>query len=190
MPVDILLLAIIILNICFAISIVFFERKTSEIALAWRTLLVFIPLSGFLFYLLFGQNFYRTHHFLIKAKDDQKVQELVNEQLREVSRLENLNKDERENKFLRVIRMLLVSNNSIVLDNNSIEIYTSGPDKFQALFSAIELAKVFIHVEYYIFKPDQLGSEFAAPLTRKVKEGVEVRVLVDGLPFSMVPAAG
>ena len=189
MPVDILLLAIVILNFCFAISIVFFERKTPEIALTWLTLLFFIPLLGFLFYLLFGQNFYRTHLFRIKANDDQKVQELVTEQLGEVARLENMSNDERENKFLRVIRMLLVSNNSIVSDNNTLEIYTNGPEKFQALFSAIEQAKEFIHVEYYIFKPDHLGSELAALLTRKAQEGVEVRVLVDGLPFSMVPAS-
>ena len=55
------------------------------------------------------------------------------------------------------------------------------------VFSAIEQAKDFVHVEYYYISPDGLGTEMAAILTRKATEGVEVRVLVDGLPFSVVP---
>jgi cardiolipin synthase len=184
---DLIFLAIAILNICFGISIVFFERKTPEIALAWLTLLVFIPVLGFLVYIAFGQNFYRARLFKVKEEDDRKGQELVAGQLTEVARLEKVSGDERENRFLRVIRMLLVSNRALVSDNNTIEIYTNGHDKFRALFSAIEQAKDFVHVEYYYISADGLGTEMAALLTRKAKEGVEVRVLVDGLPFSVVP---
>jgi cardiolipin synthase len=187
MAVDLIIGAIVILNICFGISIVFFERKTPEIALAWLTLLVFIPVLGFLFYIAFGQNFYRARLFRIKAEDDKQVQELVADQLSEVARLENLSTDERENTFLRVIRMLLVSNRAIVSDNNKIEIYTNGHDKFKALFAAIDGAKDFVHVEYYYISPDNLGAEMVSHLTKKAKDGVEVRVLVDGLPFSVVP---
>ncbi|MFA4877792.1 MAG: cardiolipin synthase [Methanoregula sp.] len=183
---DPILLAIVILNICFGISIVFFERKTPEIALAWLTLLVFIPVLGFLFYLAFGQNFYRARLFRIKADDDRKFQELVAEQLSELARLEKVSDSEEKNKFLRVIRMLLVSNYALVSDNNTIEIYTNGHDKFKALFAAVEQAKDFVHVEYYYITPDRLGTEFAELLTKKAKEGVEVKVLVDGLPFTVV----
>ena len=185
--IDLIILAVVILNICFGISIVFFERKTPEIALAWLTLLVFIPLLGFLLYLAFGQNFYRARLFRMKGAGDQKVQEFVTEQLAEVARLEKMPGDEQLTRFLRVIRMLLVSNHAIISDNNKIEIYTNGHDKFKALFAAIEGAKDFVHVEYYYISADDLGTEMAALLTKKAKEGVEVRVLVDGLPFSVVP---
>lgn len=185
--IELIIIAIVILNICFGISIVFFERKTPEIALAWLTLLVFIPLLGFLFYLAFGQNFYRARLFRMKGAGDQKVLDLVTGQLAEVARLEKVPGDEQLFRFLRVIRMLLVSNHAVVSDNNTIEIYTNGHDKFKALFAAIEGAKEFVHVEYYYISADGLGTEMAALLTRKAKEGVEVRVLVDGLPFSVVP---
>lgn len=181
-------LAILVINVIFGIGIVFFERKTPETALAWLTLLVFIPILGFILYLAFGQNYYRTILFRMKEEDDRKLHELVTGQLAEVARLGKERGDERENRFLRVIRMLLVSDNSLVSDNNTIEIYTNGPDKFRALFSAIEQAKEFVHVEYYIIKADGLGSELAALLTKKAREGVEVRVLFDGLPFSRVPS--
>jgi cardiolipin synthase len=184
---DPILLAIVVLNICFGISIVFFERKTPEIALAWLTLLVFIPLLGFLLYLAFGQNFYRARLFKNKGEDDQKILDMVAEQLTELARLETLSESEEKNRFLRVIRMLLVSNHALVSDNNTIEIYTNGHDKFRALFSAIEQARDFVHVEYYYISADGLGTEMAALLTKKAKEGLDVRVLVDGLPFSVVP---
>ncbi|HNX17177.1 MAG TPA: cardiolipin synthase [Methanoregula sp.] len=186
---DLILLAIVILNICFGISIVFFERKSPEIALAWLTLLVFIPVAGFILYLVFGQNFYRARLFRVKAGDDKEIQDRVSGQLSEVTRLETIKKDERKNKFLRVIRTLLVNNRSIVTDNNNIEIYTNGHDKFKALFAAVEQAKEFIHVEYYYISPDRMGTQFAELLTKKAREGVEVRVLVDGLPFSIVPTS-
>lgn len=184
---DIILFTILILNIFFGISIVFFERKTPEIALAWLTLLVFLPVLGFLLYLAFGQNFYRARLFRLKEEDDRRGQERVTTQLVKVAELEKVQGVERENRFLRVIRMLLVANNALVTTNNTIAIYTNGHDKFRALFAAIEGAKDYVHVQYYYISPDGLGTEMAALLTKKAKEGVEVRVLVDGLPFSVVP---
>jgi cardiolipin synthase len=178
---DFLIIAIVVLNICFAISIVFFERKTPEIALAWLTVLVFIPVLGFLLYIVFGRNFYRTRLFKIKAEDEKKVQDQVASQLKDVTRIEEQEDNERYNRFLRVIRMLLVSNNAIVTRDNTIEIYTNGIDKFKALFAAIEKATEFIHVQYFYIAPDGMGTELAALLTRKAQEGVEVKVLVDGL---------
>jgi cardiolipin synthase len=183
---DLLIIAIVVLNICFAISIVFFERKTPEIALAWLTVLVFIPVLGFLLYIVFGRNFYRTRLFKIKAEDEKKVQDQVASQLKDVTRIEEQEDNERYNRFLRVIRMLLVSNNAIVTRDNTIEIYTNGIDKFKALFAAIEKATEFIHVQYFYIAPDGMGTELAALLTRKAQEGVEVKVLVDGLPFTTV----
>jgi cardiolipin synthase len=184
---DFIYLVIVILNIFFGISIVFFEHKSPETALAWLTLLAFIPVLGFLVYLAFGQNYYRTRLFRIKEEDDRKVRDLVTSQLTKVAQLETVQGDERENRFLRVIRMLLVSNKAIVSENNTLEIYTNGQDMFKAFFAAIEQAKDFVHIEFYFIAPDNLGTELAALLTRKAKEGVEVRVLVDGLPFSVVP---
>lgn len=184
---DIILFTILLLNIGFGISIVFFERKTPEIALAWLTLLVFIPVLGFLLYLAFGQNFYRARLFRMKEEDDRREQERVQTQLVQVAEFEKMHGSERENRFLRVIRMLLVSNNALLSMNNTLEIYTNGHDKFRALFAAIEGAKDFVHVQYYYIAPDGLGTEMAALLTKKAQQGVEVRVLVDGLPFSVVP---
>lgn len=175
---------VILLNICFAISIVFFERKTPEIALAWLTVLVFIPVAGFLIYLAFGRNFYRTRLFQIKEEDDKKIEQKVSAQLGDITRIDEASDDEKRDRFLRVMRMLLRSNNAFVTRNNSIEIYTDGVEKFKALFGAIDTAENFIHVQYFYISADGLGSELRDLLTKKAREGVEVKVLIDGLPFT------
>ena len=123
---DLLLpIIIIVLNICFAISIIFFERKTPEIALAWLTVLVFLPVLGFLVYLAFGRNFYRTSLFKLKEDEDKKLESLVTAQIKDITRIDEESNDENKDRFLRVIRMLLTSNNALVTQNNTVETFLS-----------------------------------------------------------------
>ena len=53
--------------------------------------------------------------------------------------------------------------------------------KFQDLIKDIRAAKKFIHIEYYIFRFDDLGKAIINELKEKVDEGIEVRLLVDGM---------
>lgn len=65
--------------------------------------------------------------------------------------------------------------------NNEIVIYTDGERKFQELFNSIENAKDHIHMEYYIIRNDDLGNKLLNLLSKKAKEGVEVRLLYDSV---------
>jgi cardiolipin synthase len=65
--------------------------------------------------------------------------------------------------------------------NNEIEIYTDGERKFQELFNSLENAKDHIHMEYYIIRNDDLGNKLFDILSKKAKEGVEVRLLYDSV---------
>ncbi len=79
------LLAIgVILNGIAAISIVFLERKNPTSALAWLTILIFLPFFGFLIYLAFGQNFHRERMFRIKERDDRFLSGIIASQLEEL----------------------------------------------------------------------------------------------------------
>ena len=40
---------------------------------------------------------------------------------------------------------------------NTVKTYTNGEEKFRSLFNDIRKAKKFIHIEYYIFRLDDLG---------------------------------
>ena len=48
-------------NFIFIFAVLFFERKSSAARLAWIMVLAFIPIVGFIFYLVFNQNLSRMH---------------------------------------------------------------------------------------------------------------------------------
>ena len=54
-----------------------------------------------------------------------------------------------------------------------------GEDKFAALLPALRQAKHFIFLEYFIVEEGEMWGQVLSILVEKVKQGVEVRVLVD-----------
>ena len=64
---------------------------------------------------------------------------------------------------------------------NEVQTYINGEDKFRELFNDIREAKSFIHIQYYIFRYDDLGKALIRELKEKIKDGVEVRLLIDGM---------
>src|SRR5690606_4707647 len=75
--------------------------------------------------------------------------------------------------------LFLSNNHALMTNDNKLDIFTDGKEKFHALFKDIEAAKHHIHLQYYIFRDDQLGTKLIDLLTKKAKEGVEVKVLYD-----------
>ncbi len=75
--------------------------------------------------------------------------------------------------------MNMTTDHSLYTQNNDLEIFTDGRDKFDSLFKDIAAAKKNIHVLYYIIQNDVYGNRLLEALTEKAKEGVEVRLLYD-----------
>lgn len=60
-------------------------------------------------------------------------------------------------------------------------IYTDGNQKFDALISAIDSAESFVFLQYYIIREDILFERICRHLRTKIKEGIKVYVLADGV---------
>jgi cardiolipin synthase len=178
---------ILFINVILAIIIVFFERRNPTAALAWVVILLFFSIAGFFLYLVFGQNFYKKRLFRLKEQDDRHLHALVSEQKKELLSAKETFADPRFARYREMIYMLLNSNQAYLTRDNRVEIYTDGNDKFRALLEAIEGAQDHIHMEYYILRTDEMGGKVIDSLTRKAREGVEVRWLYDALGCSKVP---
>ena len=63
----------------------------------------------------------------------------------------------------------------------SVELLDDGDKKMQALEKALLEARHHIHMEYYIWEPDRVGSHFRDLLAAAAARGVEVRVLYDAV---------
>lgn len=75
-----------------------------------------------------------------------------------------------------------------VYDKSSVKYFPLGEDKFKQLLIELEQAKDFIFLEYFIVNEGIMWGQVLDILARKVKEGVEVRMMYDGTcEFSTLP---
>ena len=58
---------IVLINIFLALVIVFFQRRSPQTVWTWLLLLYFIPILGFVMYLIIGQDFHKSRMFKAKA---------------------------------------------------------------------------------------------------------------------------
>ena len=175
----VLLSILFILNFFFAGIILFLERKDASATWAWLLVLTFIPFLGFILYLIFGQNL--TREKLFQWEDIKKIgiEHLINEQIQQLRSDSFPFKDQYANAYKDLIYLQLANNGAILTQNNDVKIFYDGKEKFESLFHDVEKAKDHIHLQYYIFRDDQIGVKLIELLTKKAKEGVKVRVLYD-----------
>jgi cardiolipin synthase len=64
---------------------------------------------------------------------------------------------------------------------HAVTFYYEGRQAFDDMLAAIAEAKHHIHLEFFIFQPDQAGRQFIEALARKAREGVHVRLLYDAM---------
>jgi cardiolipin synthase A/B len=63
---------------------------------------------------------------------------------------------------------------------NKLKFHDGGVDAYADLMTLIDGAKRSIHIETYVLKADETGSAIVERLTARAKEGVQVRLLIDG----------
>ena len=171
---------IVIINLIFALIIVFFQRRNPKTVWAWLLLLYFIPILGFVLYLIIGQDFYKTRMF--KAKDiEGDLKYAVRKQEETIYKRRLKLHDPVMDNYRDIILYNLEAGQAVLTDNNDIRIYTDGKEKFRALYNEIKAAKKYIHIQYYIFRNDELWQAIEPLLIEKAKQGIEVRVLFDSM---------
>ncbi|WP_411842619.1 cardiolipin synthase [Salinicoccus sp. HZC-1] len=178
---SIITLIIIGINFLLAIGLIFLERRSAQSVWAWILVLFFLPVVGFIIYMLFGRTIYNQKIFIIQEDDKVGMEHLVQDQLDELSNNSLDFSNPVAEKHKKLIHMLLYNNQSFLTVNNSIETFTNGRDKFDSLLEDIRNAKDHIHFQYYIFRLDNLGKELYEALLQKQKEGVTVRFLYDDI---------
>ncbi|MFC2948979.1 cardiolipin synthase [Virgibacillus sediminis] len=169
------------LNIGLAASIVFLERKDATSAWAWLMVLMFIPIAGFILYLIFGKPISNRQIFSWDTKSKLGVKTAVQAQLRalEDGTLKFMHPEIEEYKSLLYLH--LRNDDAIFTQNNAVEVFTDGEKKFSSLIQDLQRAKDHIHLQYYILRNDALGNRIAEVLIKKANEGVQVRLLYDDM---------
>lgn len=177
----VLLGSVMIANFVLAFTVIFLERKNASSTWAWLMVLFFIPILGFILYLLFGRRLSGERIFTLDTKSRLGIEKAVQSQL-DIITSDNLPfKQEVLKPYKELFYLHLKNNDAIYSQNNRVELYTDGLDKFTALIYDLEQAQDHIHLLYYIIRHDQLGTKIADVLIKKAKQGVEVRFLYDDM---------
>jgi len=177
---------ILFINILLAILIVFFERRNPSVTWAWLMILFFVPILGFLLYLFLGQDLRKKKLFALKEEEDQ-IERMVHRQ-EEILSQKDIELDYPNIKECKdIIYLHLVGHNALYTQKNNVQIFNNGNDKFKKMIKDIKKAKKFIHIEYYIIRNDWLGRKIVELLTQKAREGVEVKLLYDGMGCIWLP---
>ncbi len=157
------------------------ERREPAKSWAWIAVLVFVPVVGLVVYVLFGRNWRKRKMFSRKGILDEEYIEAVS--ARQFSTLSSpvLSATPEIENNAGTIRLMLGNSKALLAVHNRVEILQNGRATFGSLLEALKRAKRSIHLEYYIFEDDRLGRKVAKILMRKAAEGVEVRLIYDGV---------
>ncbi|MDR1593581.1 MAG: cardiolipin synthase [Prevotellaceae bacterium] len=146
----------------------------------WVIVLYFLPVIGLILYIFFGQNYRKTKIFSRKALKDMKyLDRLKRQQILMLRKSEIFEDYPEKTGFKNIMTLLLNNSKAIITERNSIEMYHTGTQTFDAIKEALLSAKDHIHMEFYIIEDDEIGNEIKKILIRKAKEGVKVRVIYD-----------
>ena len=90
-------------------------------------------------------------------------------------------------EYEKLVKYNLETSGAVLTGDNQVEIFTDGVEKFDDLIEEMRKARQYIHIQYYIIKNDEVFKTMIPVLKEKVSQGVEVRILYDGMGGRFMP---
>ncbi|MCK7552757.1 cardiolipin synthase [Marinobacter goseongensis] len=150
--------------------------RTAQGALAWIIGLVAVPYLAVPMFLLFGRNRFGGY---VRARrmGDAALTNLLNRFEKQTTSI-SLPGHEHFSDELQVLCKL---GRQPFTSNNRCALLRDGEATFDAVFEAMEDARRYILLEFYIVRSDKVGQRIKSILKRKLAEGVEVWFLYDDI---------
>lgn len=172
----------IIIQILFVVVLVN-NRESSSVQLSWLILTAIIPLYSIPMYYFIRNDVgnrklkKNTIEYIEKSKGK------IDQDAKVISEVERYNR-----KLFNLSLYINKTGSYPIYRNSGAKYYPSGETMFADMLKAIKEAKKYIFLEYFIIDEGLMWGSILKLLHDKVKEGVEVRVLYDGMcEFSLLP---
>lgn len=136
--------------------------------LAWLLAIFTIPVGGILLYLMVGRNRRAKKLRLHAPSKSNTVNGLA----------PNLNSSDRISKIVGLVHKNCGFRASI---GNNVLFLKDGKQTFASIFEALEKARNYIHLQYYIYEEGELAEKLVRLFERKIQEGVQIRLIYDGI---------
>ncbi|CAM3362823.1 cardiolipin synthase [Marinicrinis lubricantis] len=176
-----------VINFFVGLAIIFLERRSPAVTWAWLMVLILIPVLGLFLYIFLGQNLARQKVYKVKRTTLQTIRKLVSEQEEQIrSECFQYNNPILQ-KQSSLISLNLHYSSSLLSSDNRLTLLKEGEAKYQALLEKIHRAQHHIHLQYYIYRNDEIGRKIRDALVEKAMEGVQVRLLYDAIGSAGLP---
>lgn len=150
----------------FVIGYVLNQIKNPSIAMTWTLFIIISPVFGSVLYLLMGGK-----------RPGRQMRRAYEKSAMKVNRIKGLSEpccEVEASEYLKRLGFPLYK-------NTSAKYFPLGDDAFPVMLQELEKAEKFIFMEYFILDDGEMLSKIEAILERKVKEGVDVRVIYDDM---------
>ena len=164
-----LITAAVFVWVGFVGVVIILQRRSAAATLSWLMVLVFLPLIGLIVYRVIGPLRLERKR-LRRTASRRVVREAV--QSREAFEAQSLDRKQ-------LARVAVKLGETPPLRAGEVDLFLDGNSTYDALLAAIGKAKNHVHLEYYIWEPDTIGTQLRDLLVTKARAGVKVRMLVD-----------
>ncbi|MFX0556490.1 cardiolipin synthase [Maribacter sp. CXY002] len=159
------------------VNIIFYGSRATKM-ISWSLVVIVIPFAGPLLYYMFGVNRRKFKLFKLAQTQKRKLYSETYKELKEGNKSVHKFDDYRKNKLASLIRK---NSYFAPYDGNEISLLNDGETAFKAIFDAIDKAESFVHLQYFILEEGKLLDRFFELFEKKIKEGIEIRLLYDAL---------
>lgn len=152
------------------------KKQQSVSTVAWVMAIVMLPYVGALLFLIFGIN--RVNR---RLRSRQETAALIERVLPRLAPHHHIVSEPMPNVHRALMHLAHRVAGTRATVGNQIQLLTETPLAFREIEACIAAARSSIHLEYYIWQPDRIGTRVRDLLVAKAKEGVKVRFLYDSL---------
>lgn len=166
-----ILVSVYAITVVAIVGVIISENRNPVKSLAWVTVLLLLPLAGLVLYLFFGRNIKNTRMISRRNRRRLKKRELRHPR---GARTDGLTAESRQ-----TLRLGHSLTGAPFHPGNSIEVFTSGAAKLDALKADLRSARESICIQYYIIADDDTGNELRDILIDRARAGVDVKLIYD-----------
>lgn len=169
------------INFMISVAVIFHERKSPTSTMLWVMAIMYLPIVGVLLYLILGVDISKSETFDNKRKYDELLKAHAIETVKEINEGKYKYHDLKSYEYEGLIKLLSNNNLSKYTEENDVQIITDGKEFQKDLLEEFQKAKYAIFFEFYIIKSGEFLDSILDCLIQKAKEGVQVKILVDGM---------
>ncbi len=152
------------------------DKSDPTMKLIWVIFIMFVPALGIMMYLY---NKFQLGSFRIKKRLENIKLRTENALIPDQNIYNELQIQEKQVSMLA--KYVYDYTGCPVYRNTEVTYFNCGEEKYRALVEQLEEAREYIFMEYFIIQEGRVWDSILRILEKKVQQGVEVRVMYDGL---------